>query len=87
MLAMQRAVAGLPMAAQAVLIDGNRVPALPCPAQAVVKGDGRVPAIAAASILAKVARETVKCMRYMPATPNMVSTATKATQQRYIWRP
>ena len=54
---MQRAVAGLPMAAQAVLVDGNRVPALPCPSQAVVKGDGRVPAISAASILAKVARD------------------------------
>ncbi|BAP14077.1 ribonuclease H [Alcanivorax sp. NBRC 101098] len=57
MLAMQRAVAALPVEAHAVLIDGNRVPALQCPAQAVVKGDGRVPAISAASILAKVARD------------------------------
>ena len=57
MLAMQRAVAALPLDAQAVLVDGNRVPALPCPAEAVVKGDGRVPAISAASILAKVARD------------------------------
>ena len=57
MLAMQRAVAALPLDVQAVLIDGNRVPSLPCLAQAVVKGDGRVPAISAASILAKVARD------------------------------
>ena len=35
------------------------MPALPCPAEPVVKGDGRVLAIAAASILAKVTRDTV----------------------------
>lgn len=57
MLAMQRAVAALPVDVHGALIDGNRVPDLPCPAQAVVKGDGRVPAISAASILAKVARD------------------------------
>ncbi|MDX1803302.1 MAG: ribonuclease HII [Alcanivorax sp.] len=57
MLAMQRAVAALPLDVNAVLVDGNRVPPLDCPAEAVVKGDGRVPAISAASILAKVARD------------------------------
>ncbi|MCG8392545.1 MAG: ribonuclease HII [Pseudomonadales bacterium] len=57
LLAMQRAVAALPLDVHAVLVDGNRVPDLPCPAEAVVKGDGRVPAISAASILAKVARD------------------------------
>jgi ribonuclease HII len=57
MLAMQRAVAALPITPTSVLIDGNRCPALPMPAQAVVKGDGTVPAISAASILAKVARD------------------------------
>lgn len=42
-------------------IDGNLVPPqFPCSAQAVVKGDAKVAAIAAASILAKVARD-----RYM----------------------
>jgi len=40
-----------------VLVDGNRCPALPYPACAVVGGDGRVKAIAAASIVAKVARD------------------------------
>jgi ribonuclease HII len=58
MLAMQRAVAGLAMAPEAVLVDGNRAPEFQCPAQAVVKGDGRIPAISAASILAKVARDS-----------------------------
>lgn len=57
LLAMQRAVAALPVQPSAVLIDGNRVPALPMPARAVVKGDATVPVISAASILAKVARD------------------------------
>ena len=57
MLAMQRAVAALPVQPSDVLIDGNRVPALSMPARAVVKGDATVPAISAASILAKVARD------------------------------
>ncbi|MFP1761235.1 ribonuclease HII [Lonsdalea quercina] len=57
MLAMQRAVAGLSLTPDYVLIDGNRCPALPMPSQAVVKGDSRVPEISAASILAKVTRD------------------------------
>lgn len=57
MLAMQRAVAGLHIAPDMVLIDGNRCPALPMRSQAVVKGDSRVAEISAASILAKVTRD------------------------------
>lgn len=57
MLAMQRAVAGLHIAPEYVLIDGNRCPKLPMPAMAVVKGDSRVPEISAASIPAKVTRD------------------------------
>ncbi|WP_042858996.1 ribonuclease HII [Dickeya sp. NCPPB 3274] len=57
MLAMQRAVAGLPITPDFVLIDGNRCPSLPMPSQAVVKGDSRVAEISAASILAKVTRD------------------------------
>tara|TARA_A100001391_G_scaffold72773_1_gene46692 strand:+ start:13094 stop:13777 length:684 start_codon:yes stop_codon:yes gene_type:complete len=56
-LAMVRAVESLTVQVDAVLVDGNRSPVFACPAEAVVKGDGRVPAIAAASILAKVARD------------------------------
>ncbi|EBB6667691.1 ribonuclease HII [Salmonella enterica] len=57
MLAMQRAVAGLHITPEYVLIDGNRCPALPVPSMAVVKGDSRVAEISAASILAKVTRD------------------------------
>lgn len=57
MLAMQRAVAGLHIVPEYVLIDGNRCPALPMPAMAVVKGDSRVAEISAASIIAKVTRD------------------------------
>ncbi|MGM3161395.1 ribonuclease HII [Dickeya undicola] len=58
MLAMQRAVAGLPITPDFVLIDGNRCPSLPMPSQAVVKGDSLVAEISAASILAKVTRDS-----------------------------
>jgi len=57
MLAMQRAVAGLGIQPDYVLIDGNRCPALPMPSQAVVKGDSLVAEISAASIIAKVSRD------------------------------
>lgn len=57
LLAIHRAVAGLSVQPEFVLVDGNRVPNWPYRAQAVVKGDSRVPAIAAASILAKVTRD------------------------------
>lgn len=57
MLAMQRAVAGLAITPEYVLIDGNRCPQLPVPSLAVVKGDSRVAEISAASILAKVTRD------------------------------
>jgi ribonuclease HII len=60
LLAMERAVAALPEAPAFVLVDGNRLPAaLPCAAEAVVKGDARSLSVAAASIVAKVARDTV----------------------------
>ena len=57
LLAMQRAVAALDPAPRRVLIDGDRCPRLACPAVAIVQGDRKVAAIAAASILAKVARD------------------------------
>lgn len=57
MLAMRRAVDRLARLPEAALVDGNRLPDLPCPARAIVKGDARVPAIAAASIVAKEARD------------------------------
>ena len=56
-LAMRRAIAGLSLIPDIVLIDGNRLPALAIPARAIIKGDATVPVISAASILAKVARD------------------------------
>lgn len=57
LLAMARAVAALPVAAQHVVVDGNRCPDVRCSVEAVVGGDATVAAIGAASILAKVARD------------------------------
>jgi len=62
MLAMQRAVQGLGVTPDFVLVDGNRTPTFASEqgninSQAVVKGDDRVVEISAASILAKVARD------------------------------
>ena len=57
LLAMRRAVVGLSLRPERVLVDGNHCPDLPCPVEAIVKGDQTVEAIAAASILAKVARD------------------------------
>ena len=62
MLAMQRAVQGLDVEPDYVLVDGNRCPTFgnaegKIDTQAVVKGDARVAEISAASILAKVARD------------------------------
>ncbi|WP_444679386.1 ribonuclease HII [Halomonas sp. E19] len=56
-LAMRRAIDALTLQPEYLLVDGNRLPGHPLPGQAVVKGDARHPAIAAASILAKVARD------------------------------
>jgi ribonuclease HII len=58
MLAMRRAVEGLGVPPDEVLIDGNRVPpGLVMPARAIVGGDASEPAISAASILAKTGRD------------------------------
>ncbi len=59
MLAMQRAVTGLQLSPDLVLVDGNRCPDIPYPCQAIVKGDQHVQSISAASIIAKVARDTM----------------------------
>jgi len=59
LLAMQRAVNGLAIEPDKVLIDGNRLPSLIIPAQSIVKGDSKVNVISAASILAKVERDKI----------------------------
>jgi ribonuclease HII len=57
MWAMQRAVAELTPAPELVLVDGNRAPQFDCAGETIVKGDARSLSIAAASIVAKVARD------------------------------
>jgi ribonuclease HII len=57
MMAMRRAVMGLKINPDFVVVDGNRLPKWEYPAEAVVKGDGRVEVISAASIVAKVVRD------------------------------
>ena len=56
-LAMRRAVEALQVAPAFALVDGNYAFALPCPVKTVVGGDALSKSIAAASILAKVARD------------------------------
>ena len=58
LLAMKRAVEQLSTQPEYVLVDGNRLPRWHYRSEAVVKGDSRVAAISAASILAKVRRDS-----------------------------
>jgi ribonuclease HII len=57
--AMARAVAGLGLKPDLVLVDGDRLPVLPVPAETLVRGDGTSAAVAAASVLAKVFRDRI----------------------------
>jgi ribonuclease HII len=57
LLAMRRAVEGLPLQPHLCLIDGNQKAGLPCQELTVIDGDARCPSIAAASVIAKVARD------------------------------
>ncbi len=56
-LAMRRAVAALSLQPAHALVDGNYAFPLPCPVRTVVQGDALSLSIAAASILAKTARD------------------------------
>ena len=57
LLAMTRAVHGLIIEPELVLVDGNHLPLWNYSAKSVVRGDTKVPEIAAASIIAKVSRD------------------------------
>jgi ribonuclease HII len=59
LLAMRRAVDGLSYAPEHVLVDARRIKDLPMPQQPIAKGDCKSLTIAAASILAKVARDAM----------------------------
>jgi len=56
-LAMRRAVEALSLLPAFALVDGNYAFTLPCPVRTVVRGDSLCASIAAASILAKTARD------------------------------
>jgi len=58
-LAMCRAIEGLSVTPTIALVDGNYAFKLPCPIKTVVKGDSLSCSIAAASILAKEARDRI----------------------------
>lgn len=57
-LAMRRAIESLTIQPQIILSDGFMIPGLSIPCRRVIKGDRYVKSIAAASIIAKVARDT-----------------------------
>jgi len=58
--AMRAALAGLAVPPGLILVDGHlHIPGLACPQRAIVAGDRRSASVAAASILAKVARDAL----------------------------
>ena len=59
LLAMRRAVEGLSLMPQHLLLDARRLKDVSIPQQSIVKGDSRSLTIAAASILAKTARDAL----------------------------
>jgi ribonuclease HII len=61
LLAMRRAVEGLASTPEHVLVDARRIRDLKIPQQPIIKGDAKSLTIAAASILAKTARDALMC--------------------------
>ena len=57
LLAMHRAVEGLSLTPDFALVDGNQPPVLPMPVGTLIHGDAKSASIAAASVLAKTARD------------------------------
>lgn len=57
--AMRKALNELSPSADYALVDGKPVPELPVPSTAIVRGDSRSASIAAASIIAKVTRDSM----------------------------
>ena len=59
MIAMQRAVSGIVICPDIVMVDGDFVPDIPYPAKPLINGDNIMPEIMAASILAKTQRDNM----------------------------
>ncbi|MEM9242811.1 MAG: ribonuclease HII [Pseudomonadota bacterium] len=68
LLAMRRAIDGLTVAIEKVIVDGIHCPESPYTTEAIIKGDQKYPVISAASILAKVSRdrEMIKLDKQFP---------------------
>ena len=58
-LAMNRALEAMGVTPELALVDGNRDPGFPIAARTIVKGDSLSASIAAASVLAKVSRDSL----------------------------
>jgi ribonuclease HII len=69
LLAMKRAVHGLSIQPDKLLVDGIFLPDCLIPGEAIIKGDSKVQAISAASILAKVHRDQLM-VEYHNIYPN-----------------
>jgi len=59
LLAMKRAVDGLSIEPDHLLVDARTIPGCPMPQQGIIRGDGLSASIAAASILAKTTRDAI----------------------------
>ena len=59
LLSMRRAVNGLTMQPDRVLVDGNHLPEIDYPGEAIIQGDLHEPVVSAASIIAKVTRDSM----------------------------
>lgn len=57
LLAMKRAIEGLEIKPEMVVVDGQYTPDVKYKSEAIIKGDGLIAEISAASIIAKVARD------------------------------
>ena len=59
LLSMRRAVNGLTIRPDRVLVDGNHLPEMEYPGEAIIQGDLYEPVVSAASIIAKVTRDSM----------------------------
>ncbi len=59
LLSMRRAVNGLTIRPDRVLVDGNHLPEMEYPGEAIIQGDLHEPVVSAASIIAKVTRDSM----------------------------
>ena len=59
LLSMRRAVNGLTIPPDRVLVDGNQLPEIDYPGETIIQGDLHEPVVSAASIIAKVTRDSM----------------------------